>query len=276
LTQKPVPQNLLKESWTDLDSNELRVLLRECIAGGLGQYDGDHDKLYFPAAGRQCRIVLTYADSKIAAVEPGEAFDLAEWERISQKIEGSILAGTPKTGRDFSFSNSPVRGSWRGRHSGVQIVPAPENAPRAEGTSNPFILEFPIKGSNLPAITDHRRIREHGKLTLLLNVLLAGTTSAPLQRAGHFWAHIPRDDGGPPDIRWVQEWYYAPLDHIVLDEPSAPAAERLEEVEPEKYYTNVGNDLRGLRVPADLDESIAATSASQRWTGQNTTARHSG
>jgi hypothetical protein len=130
-------QNLLEESWKDLDSNELIVLLRECIAGGLGQYDGGSGKLYLPSAGPQSRIVLTYADNKIAAMEPGEAFDLAEWERISQKIGGWILAGTPRTGRDYSFSTFPVLGSWRGRHSEVQIVPAPENAPRAAGAVHP-------------------------------------------------------------------------------------------------------------------------------------------
>jgi hypothetical protein len=35
-----------------------------------------------------------------------------------------------------------------------------------------------------------------------------------------------------------------------------PAADRLEEIEPEEYYTEVGNDGRGLWVPADLDEPI--------------------
>jgi len=37
---------------------------------------------------------------------------------------------------------------------------------------------------------------------------------------------------------------------------SPPAAETLEEVESEKYYATVGHDGRGLRVPADLDDSI--------------------
>lgn len=60
----------------------------------------------------------------------------------------------------------------------------------------------------------------------------------------------------PPDIRWVQEWYSAPLDNLVLDEPSPSAAKTLEEVEPEEYYARVGNDGRELRVPTDLDESI--------------------
>jgi hypothetical protein len=60
----------------------------------------------------------------------------------------------------------------------------------------------------------------------------------------------------PEDIRWVREGYYAPLDPPVLDEPSPLAAETLKGVEPEEYYATVGNDGRGLRVPADLDESI--------------------
>jgi hypothetical protein len=251
--------NLLNESWTDLNSDELRLLLRERFGGGPGQYDGDDEKLYLPLARGESRIVLTFADNKIAAVEPGEAFDPAEWERVSREIEGAILAGAPKTGRDYSFSTFPVLGSWRGRRSGLQILPAPDDAPRGAGSPYPFILEFPIKGSDLWFITNHRRIREHRRLTLLLNLLLAGHTSSPLPRAGHFWAHILRDDGGmanPPDIRWVQEWYFAPLDHVVLDEPSPPAAETLEEVEPEEYCARVGNDGRGLRVPTDLDESI--------------------
>ena len=32
--------------------------------------------------------------------------------------------------------------------------------------------------------------------------------------------------------------------------------EQLEEMEPEEYYTKVGHDGKGLRVPADLDQSI--------------------
>ena len=41
-----------------------------------------------------------------------------------------------------------------------------------------------------------------------------------------------------------------------MDELSPPASEQLEEVEPEAYYTKVGHDGEGLRVPAHLDQSI--------------------
>jgi hypothetical protein len=253
--RKQLPQNLLSETWVDLDSDELRLLLRERFNHSSGQYDGTDGKLYLPVAGAQSRIALSYDGTEIVAVEPGQAFDAAEWQRISQGVEDSILAGTSKTGRDYSFSSFPVDGSWRGRSSGVQILPAPNNAPRAPGAREPFILEFPIKGSDQWTITNHRRIREHRNLTLLLNVLLAGRTSCLSRRPQHLWANVPPYEGD--HIKWVQEGYFAPLDHAVLDEPSTPAADRLQEIEPDEYYTTVrGRAGLGLRVPADLDESI--------------------
>jgi hypothetical protein len=239
----------------------------------------------------EARIALTFDGSEIVAVEPGPAFDTAEWERVSQEIERSILTGTPKTGRDYSFSLFQVQGSWRGPRSGVQILPAPDGAPRQGGADEPFILEFPIRGRDLWPITNHRRMREHRKLTLLLNLLLAGRTSCLLQRQNHFWASVLPDQPQPrpdikwmprllqrrvvdpvwswlaklvcgaaspisPNIKWVQEWYFAPLGQAVLDHPSPPAAQSIEEVAPEQCYTQVGNDGLPLRVPADLDESI--------------------
>jgi hypothetical protein len=283
-------QNLLSGVWADLDSDELRLFLRERFGGGPGQYDGDEKTLYLPLARAESRIALTFSNNKIAAIEPGAAFDPAEWRGLEQEVEHSIITGTAKTGRDYAFSLLPVQGSWRGSRSGVQILPAPDSAPRHSGADDPFILEFPIRGSDLWFITNHRRIREHRKLTLLMNVLLAGRTSCLPQRYNHFWASIPPEEGKPgwwsrlahsraismvaklcelitfgrfhpnrpwtPSIKWVQEWYFASLNHAVLDEPSPPATEGIEEIEPEEYYTTVGNDGRGLRVPADLDESI--------------------
>jgi hypothetical protein len=251
--------NLLRDSWIDLDSAELRLLLRERV-GGPGQY---HDRtenpndLYLPLAGSSCRISLTFRDKRIVSIEPGPAFDDAEWQRISEEIEKSIIAGPIKVGREYSFSSFRVLGLWRGNRSGVQILPLPDDAPRAhvEMADHPFILEFPIKASDFWPVTNHRRMREHRNLTFLLNVLLAGRTSFQLQRSEHFWACVPRDDN-PFEIRWVQQYFFDKLGNAVIDELSPPAGELLAEVEPEEYYTSVGHDGKGLRVPADLDGSI--------------------
>ncbi len=251
--------NLLSETWVNLDSFELRLLLEQRI-GGPGQYDGrpkNPNKLYLPLAGPPCKIGLTFRDKKIDAIEPGPAFDAEEWRQVSEEIEKSILAGPMKVGREYSFSGFRVLGSWRGVESGVQILPPPVDAPRApvEMAEHPFILEFPIKESSLSQVTNHRRRREHHNLTLLLNVLLAGRISHQLQRSEHFWT-TELVNNKWSESKWVQKWFFAKLGNSIIDVLTPAADNQLEEVEPEEYYRMVGYDRQGLRVPSDLDQSI--------------------
>jgi hypothetical protein len=252
--------NLLRPTWSQFDPHELRILLDQRI-GGPGQYDGrvtNSDRFYLPLAGAQCRVVLTYRNRRIVSVEPGPAFDPAEWARIAQEIQTSVLTGPTKIGRDYSFSSYRVEGSWRGQRSGVQILPPHPDAPRApvEMAEHPFILEFPIQESGLWAVTNHRRLREHRNLTLVLNTLLAGRTNLQPRRHSHFWGCF-HDDTGRMQIRWVQHFFFAGMGEAVLSAPSPLTAERLEVIESDRYYTEViGIDGLGLRVPDDLDESI--------------------
>jgi hypothetical protein len=247
-------ENLLRDRWADLDQADLRLLLDERI-GGPGQYDGNPDVLYLPQAREKCRVSLTYEDSNIVTIEPGAAFDRAEWNRICQEIETSVLNGPQKVGRDISFSTFPVDGWWRGTRSGVQILPPPDSAPRAhELAENPFILEFPIQEGSLWSITNDRRRREHRRFTLLLNLLLAGTTKFLPDRRKHFWACT--QFGTKPEFKWVQEWYFADFGEAVLSELSPPVGQKLEELGSNRYYEEVRHGGRGLRVPDDLDDLI--------------------
>lgn len=51
MNRKQLAGNLISETWTDLDSEELRLFLGERFAlGGLGQYDGDDPRLHLPGA----------------------------------------------------------------------------------------------------------------------------------------------------------------------------------------------------------------------------------
>jgi hypothetical protein len=254
-----MPVNLLIDAWKGVDSHELRLLLDKHI-GGPGQYDsesGRPETLFLPLARDLCQVGLVFRDKKIVAIEPGPAFDSAQWKRISEAITESLLGGSLKIGRDYSFSGFRVQGSWRGEQSRVQILPPPEGAPRApvEIAEHPFILEFPVRSSDFWPLTNHRRIRDHRKVTMLLNILLAGGVTFPPTRPRHFWAHVPKADG-LPETMWVQQSYLADLGDLVLDELSPPGAERLRELEPEQYYARSGYDGGGLRLPADLDESI--------------------
>lgn len=250
--------NLLRATWTQLDSLELKLLLVERI-GGPGQFadSDDRNKLCLPLGGAVCRLVLTFRSKEVVEVAPGPAFDGAEWRHIEAEIEESLLVGARKVGRDFSFSSHRVFGSWRGERSGVQILPPPEEAPHApfEMAEHPFVLEFPLQTTSMWPLTNHRRRREHRRLTLLLNVLLAGRTSLQPLRADHFWAGIPREDGRV-DIRYVQQFFMADLGAVVIDSLSGPAGLRLEEIASNEYYARVGHDGLGLRVPSDLDLSI--------------------
>jgi len=245
--------NLLKNGWTEVDQGELRFILREYI-GQPGQY---HDRrnnpniFCLPLAGSSCQIKLTFSEKNIVGIEPGPAFDATKWARVTEEIETS---GPLRIGRDCSFSSFRVLGSWRGKRSGVQILPPPADAPRApvEMAEHPFLLEFPVNASAHWPITNYRRIRTHRKLTLVLNILLAGRTSLQPRRSRHFWATRP----GDTEVKWVQEFFFANLGEAVLDDLSPPTAEQLKELNPEDYYICVGHDGQGLRVPADLDDSI--------------------
>jgi len=62
---------------------------------------------------------------------------------------------------------------------------------------------------------------------------------------------------GNSGIKWVQEFFFsATLGQVLIDELSLPVGNPLEEVESAAYYALRGHDGQGLRVPADLDQSI--------------------
>lgn len=251
--------NLLRESWAAVDAAELLLLLVDRL-GGPGQFRGlskEPLRFYLPLADSSCWIVLVYRNKKIVAIEPGPAFDEDQWNRISGEIDKSLLDGPMKVGREYSFNSHRVLGSWRGERSGVQILPPPDDAPRApvEIAKHPFILEFPIRESDFQPVTNHRRLRDHRKLTLLLNVLLDGRTSFEPRRSEHFWALLQGEDDGH-QIEWVQRFYFAKLGKRLIDELSPPAGSRIGEVDPDEYYAWVGDDGKGLRVSTDLDQSI--------------------
>jgi hypothetical protein len=251
---------LLRPTWGQLDSHELRILLDHHI-GGPGQYDGraaNPARFYLPLAREQCRVVLTYRDRQIVSVEPGPAFDAARWEVIAEEIETSVLTGPMKVGRDYSFAGHRVQGYWRGERSGVQILPPHPDAPLVpyEMGEHPFILEFPVQEARLWPITNHRRLRHHRDLTLVLNALLRSRITLQPHRSHHCWGCIHRPGAGAETL-WVQNAYFAPLGECMRDAPSPLTEERLTVIESDVYYTQLmGIDGQGLRVPSDLDDSI--------------------
>src|ERR1700722_16125987 len=124
--------NLLPKKWANIDDpRELRLLLHQHI-GGPGQYfdrSKNPNKFYLPLAGSASGIRLSFQDKKMVTINRGVSFDLAEWRQAKQKIDKSLFDVSLKVGRHYSFSSFRVSGSWRGRRSGVQILPPPDEAP---------------------------------------------------------------------------------------------------------------------------------------------------
>src|SRR5215212_10065820 len=120
---------LLKTEWAEFDAAELKFILLKRI-GEPGQYDGllgNRNTFYLPLAGPSCRIKLTFsANKEIVTIQPGPAFDVAQWEMVVEDIEGN---GRSRIGRECSFSSFRVDGSWRGMRSGIQLLPPPTDAP---------------------------------------------------------------------------------------------------------------------------------------------------
>jgi hypothetical protein len=254
-----MPNSLL--SGRDLDSNELRILLHELIGGGQAELKlPNSNRFYLPEAGPNCRVVLTLKNKKVSGIEPGPAFDAAQWGEISNEIDHLLMAGPTKIGREYSFSGYRVTGSWRGEHSGIQILPAAAGAPSApvELADHPFILEFPFVASASDSVTSYRRLRKHRDLTFLLNILLIGGAKSMWYRPASFWAVDPNDLGQSP--KWVQEGFFASLGPCVADDLS-PVAHPLQELPPDQYEAVWGHDGEGLRVPSDLDQSICSYEA---------------
>jgi hypothetical protein len=71
-------------------------------------------------------------------------------------------------------------------------------------------------------------MREHRRITRLLNLLLAGATKS-----------LPERRDAAAEVKWVQEDYFANFGEAVAEELSPPIGQRLEELESERYYAEV-------------------------------------
>ena len=222
-------ENLILSTWSGLDSDELQVFLQERFR--TGQVPGD-GSFAMPLAGDQCKVNVRFRGREISQIAPGPALDAGEWEKLREEIERTLLTSTPKIGREITFSGYRVTGSWTGRSVSVQILPPPDTAPKAPYgmAAHPFMLEFPVNESPSWRITNHRRMREHRNIALLLNVLLNGHTfSMRLQRPRHFWALLP--DSATNETVWAQEFFNpGPFGQIILEGLSSPTNETLEEI----------------------------------------------
>jgi hypothetical protein len=251
--------NLILDSWKQVDPSELRILLDKFV-GGPGQHEtAETNKTYLPLGRDKCFVSLAFKGKRINCIERGPAFDQARWNDITDQIEGLLFGGRQRIVRWWTFNTYRVTGSWRGDKSGIQILPPLPDVPRAphETADHPFILELPFLHSGYTQLDQYRTIREHRKLTTLLNVLLRGRTSRVLNSSDQHWALVASDMGSPNcETKWVQRGFAAKLGQYVLDALSPQEEPRIDEADTAAYYSEVGHDGRAMHVPADLDDAI--------------------
>ena len=248
--------NLFKATWNSRDLHELRVLLALRL-GNPGQYDdaiAHPNVIHVPLAGSECRISIRYRDRRIVEIKPGPAFDSDEWEQIVRDFEGDFLNGPLKTGRNFSFCSSRVKGAWRGQKSEVQVLPPPIEAPQSYA-EHPFILEFPVQTSAHSPITYRRLFREHRRITLLLNLLCIDRMSADSTPNEHCWALVP-EDNSRNSTKYVQLSYMESPGSFLLDELSSTDQPSLQVRETIEYYSRFNYTSDPLTVPDELDSYL--------------------
>jgi hypothetical protein len=254
-----------KSLWTDsigrTDPHELRLILDHRI-GQPGQYGGSDapsTRFYLPLAGTACEVVLIFSNDAIVGLETGPAFDESKWNDVLNDISALQSPPIRQIARQYSFCSFRVNGYWTGRRSLVQILPPPDDAPRAdvEIADHPFILEYPFDVTGISPVDDDRRLRQHRRIANVLNVLLRCRISVPSRQSEHLWASVRRHDGSTSDVRWVQRFFFSKLGRIQVDQLSVPEVEQLERIDSDTYYGGLhGHDGKPLRVPDDLDDSI--------------------
>jgi hypothetical protein len=264
--------NLMRSNWETIDSSDLRILIEDRI-GGPGQYHGkitEGGPLHLPMFASS-KVALRFEGNRIAQITRGPHFDNKQWSDISAELDALSTARADRFGREIAFSSYNVDGWWRGARSGVQILPPPEGAPKMPNPEmmgeHPFILEIPLHSDRSGTVTNRRRLREHRRVALLLNMLLTGRVNCQLRQTRFAWAitNMPPSvellqigQETWPKIQWVQCSYMADVNPLVEVNPSASVGMPLEELPPDVYYDIRGRGENRMCVPADLDESICA------------------
>ncbi|MCI0562085.1 MAG: hypothetical protein MN733_26660, partial [Nitrososphaera sp.] len=182
----------------------------------------------------------------ITHIESGPALSNTDLDKLLEKVQSDLIEiPSISVGADILFCSRPVHGSFRSPAGHIQILPAPENAPRPSVliADHPFVLEFTFRQSRNWQITYRRRIRARTEWTWIVNLMLREMIKyiGP-HGVRRLWV-LPT----PPEelaekapvqarVRWAQEFYMIDGFSGYRDDFSPQTSPELQKTQDEKYY----------------------------------------
>jgi hypothetical protein len=154
--------------------------------------------------------------------------------------------------RRVFFSYHPVFGWWRYQNR-FQILPVPPHAPRVSFllAEHPFLIEYVYPKADNKLVDVSRRVREAGRLRLLLNGLLQPWVRWIGPSSAHHWV-LTSNKPEAQTVEYLQEFYtykdLSPVDSFT----AVDNLPKIVEVAPEIYYYERRRRPDAFEVPSDL------------------------
>lgn len=214
-----------------------------------------------PETGQSLTVCYTKRGSVVFSGNLSEARQAAIREEVRRVlIDNQELCIAEAT----AYASKPVRGQFT-LDGQFQVLPIPEsflNAERAHGRLNPFRLRYLYNSSPELMVDASRWHREATKYATLLNAFLDATIQVERSWPDSGWVVEAGWPGVPSG--WHQLGFTFPGQNGKPDEwQDTSEIPRLDRVPYEDYYTARDPDDTTLRIPSNLEESLAEALAMQ-------------
>jgi hypothetical protein len=241
-----------------IDLAELHCLL-------LGRFRGAmqpcQDEIVYPGHLTQYSVKIRFGDSGIVDIQAGPNLTTTEIGSIESQIASDLLISDgQRTASIILFAHLPVNG-WYRHGNLLQILPAPQNAPRPDFlmADHPFLLQFSFSASCNWEIRNIRKATCGREIALLLTGLLAGTVRSLAVSRDHHWTLLSGRVGTGMRTEYLQEGYVCPgLVEESDNFDSTDGMSQLPQVDPIDYYSRwaISRDSR-FDVPTNLSALLS-------------------
>ncbi|HUA85066.1 MAG TPA: hypothetical protein VMB85_14485 [Bryobacteraceae bacterium] len=245
---------------SEMNSAELGEIVQSCLPGTRTRIGQQEVIFGLESDDTSYAVKFVFGEHGIVQIMPGPSLNAEQVVAIRGKVDRELREPAPVwIGTAVLFSVCRVAGWFRHRDK-LQILPVPPDSPRALGLGGePFLVQFPLRGSSEWALNAMRREVEVQRAHLLLNALLELGISRS-RGVRHHWVLLPPEN----TIAYCQEMYAFPpgLSAVPTSEGFSPDSfaptDRLDPmtaIDPATYFTRrpaVNSLDRRLEIPSNL------------------------